>query len=445
MISRDHAFRLLHEAMGYSKADKTFVMLTGGKNNLTRFANNIIHQNVMQKNYTVKVVSIVDGKVGIASGNVFHPDKLEEIVNNSYLIAKLQTKESEYIETTEKFEYGDLSIYDKKTAEFSEEDRANAVNEIISMCTKENLSAAGTFYTGDNLLTMLNSSGNFTYFSNSECGFTLTTTNDQDGTGYADDYAYKIQNLDYIEETKIAIEKAKKNRDRVILKPGYYTALLEPLCTTVFVDFLSYLGFGGQAFRYGNSFMCNKIGEKITGDNITIEDNCFYPYTMGFPFDFEGTTKKQVVLVENGIAKGVVHDNKTAKHFGVKSTGHALPLDSTMGPIPLHLRLKHGKSKYEDMIKSIEDGILVTQFFYDNVVDPMLPSITGMTRDGTFLIKNGEIVGACKNVRYNAEILKLFSNVKMIGNKYKSNMSGGTVTAAPAILVDGFHVSSSST
>jgi len=137
------------------------------------------------------------------------------------------------------------------------------------------------------------------------------------------------------------------------------------------------------------------------------------------PFDYEGVPKEKVMLIENGIAKGVVYDSYTAGIEGIKSTGHGLPAPNSFGPIPLNMFMKEGDSSIEEMIASTQRGVYVTRFHYTNVVEPMTTTITGLTRDGTFLIENGKITKAVKNLRFTNSVLDALSKVSLISKETK--------------------------
>ncbi len=183
--------------------------------------------------------------------------------------------------------------------------------------------------------------------------------------------------------------------------------------------------------------MCDKIGKKIAGENITIWDDALDPAGLPTPFDYEGVSKKKVMLIENGIAKGVVYDSYTAGIEGVTSTGHGLPAPNSFGPVPLNMFMKEGDSSIEEMIASTQKGVYVTRFHYTNVVEPMTTTITGLTRDGTFIIENGKITGAVKNLRFTNSILDALSKVLLISKETKL-VEGFGGSRVPAIKVESF-------
>ena len=170
-------------------------------------------------------------------------------------------------------------------------------------------------------------------------------------------------------------------------------------------------GFGALAVSEGRSFLSEKMGEPIVGENITIRDDVYHQLHVGAPFDCEGVEKKTVDLLSSGVSCGVVHDRATAKVAGAEPTGHGLPVPNTEVPVPLHLVMEGGSETLDDLISSVDRGVLVTRFWYTRVVDPIKVIITGMTRDGTFLIENGAVTRPVMNMRFNQNVLDMLKNV----------------------------------
>ena len=187
--------------------------------------------------------------------------------------------------------------------------------------------------------------------------------------------------------------------------------------------------------------MTGKIGQKITGEKITIWDDGSDPRGIPLPFDFEGVAKEKIVLIENGIAKNVVHDSFTAgREEGATSTGHALSMPNTFGPIPINLFMAPGDATKEEMLASTERGIWVTRFHYTNILHPVKTILTGMTRDGTFLIENGKITKPLKNLRFTQSVLEAFAGAEMLGAELKlvKDEWNPIGTCVPAVKIRGF-------
>ncbi|MDP3017191.1 MAG: metallopeptidase TldD-related protein, partial [Deltaproteobacteria bacterium] len=246
---------------------------------------------------------------------------------------------------------------------------------------------------------------------------------------------------------KEAIEKALRG-EPVQIEPGEYEVILEPYAVSELLSFLGYLGFHALAVQEGRSFFCNEFGKKLVDSGVTIYDDGLDPEGLQIPFDFEGIPKQRVTFFEEGVAKGVTYDSFTGNREGKNSTGHGLIAPNTEGPIPINLFMQGGESSLEEMVRSVRKGIYVTRFHYTNVVEPMKAVLTGMTRDGTFLIEEGEIKKPIKNLRFTESVLRAFSRVSAV-SRARRICSEGTVysrrfitgVVAPAIKVDGFNFS----
>jgi predicted Zn-dependent protease len=199
---------------------------------------------------------------------------------------------------------------------------------------------------------------------------------------------------------------------------------------------LSRLGFGALAVQEGRSFMGRRFGEQITGDNITIWDDGHDARGLMLPFDFEGVPKQRVTFVENGVARGVAYDSFTAgREEGKTSTGHSLPAPNAFGPMPVNLFMGPGKASKEQMLASTDRGIWVTRFHYTNPVHPLRTVLTGMTRDGTFLIEDGQIARPLQNLRFTQSILEAFSRAEMLGSELKLVKAGWGAACVPAAKI----------
>jgi len=269
----------------------------------------------------------------------------------------------------------------------------------------------------------------------------MTVIMSDDSSGYASAAGQDVSALDPSDIGRIAVDKALRSKNPTPIEPGSYTVILEEEAVATMMFYLGYLGFGALAVQEGRSFMSGHIGEKVTGDNISIWDDGFDPRGVVRPFDFEGVPKQKVTLIENGIAVNAVYDSATAaREPGKQSTGHGLPAPNTMGPIPINLFMKPGTATKEELIASTERGIWITRFHYVNPVHPVKAILTGMTRDGTFLIENGKVVRPLKNLRFTQSILEAFANAELLSRDLKMVKLGfgNFVSCAPAAKINGF-------
>jgi predicted Zn-dependent protease len=431
--NRESALDFLGKALEMSPAAQTEVSLEAGKESLTRFAGNQIHQNVSESDAKLSIRSIEDGHLGFAATNRIDNDSLRQALDWALAVARSKRIKAEPAEFVGPQEYGPIDNFSAKTAAFSPKERAEIVGKLIDECSSRVTEAAGAISNSEDVFAIANSNGLRAYHAGTDSNFTTTISADN-STGWCDTYAVDASKLDADAKGAIALERAIAGKNRRTIEPGRYTVILEEAPVKDFLDFLNWLGFGAQAFEEGRSYMCGKLGEKITGDNITIADDAFQPLGRGVPFDFEGMPKQYVSLIENGIARGVVYDRAYAARAKRSSTGHALPSRFTFGPLPLSIMMKPGESHIDEMIRSVKRGLLVSRFWYCRVVDPAKTLMTGQTRDGTFLIEDGKIAGGVQDMRFNESILDAFSRAELISSTVRRI---GT-SIVPAMKIEDF-------
>ncbi len=429
---------LLAEILDYSQADQTEILYIGEDSALTRFANNFIHQNVAERDASVSIRVASEKRIGSVSTNRLDEQSLKTAVDKALEIAETQPENPHFRSLPSPAEYAKVDTFVERSAKFSPMERAEAVRQIISEAQKNGVIASGAFSTGTTDLIVANSLGLWAEQRLTQAELNLVVTGDNDASGYAYHLSKDVADIVPQMLAGEAIGKCARSTTPISLEPGEYTVILEPYAVGTLVAFLGYIGLGALAVQEGRSFMCGKLGQKIVGENITIWDDGLNPQGMPIPFDFEGVPKQKVVLIENGIAKGVVFDSYTAGKEGTKSTGHGLPAPNTYGPMPLHLFMRGGDSSLEKMIASTRRGIYVTRFHYTNVVEPVSTTITGLTRDGTFLIEDGKVRGAVKNFRFTNSILRAFSEVSLISRETRivEGFFGGS--RVPGLKIDNF-------
>jgi len=433
---------LLLRVLNYSKSkvDQTEVLYIGQKSALTRFANNFIHQNVSEKDATISLRVIIGKKIGSASTNRLDERSLKQTVDKALEIAKTQKETLHPKSLPTQAKYANLNTFIELTAKCTPQERAEAVSEIIALAQKNKVMASGAFSTNAMDLAIANSLGLQAHQMLTEAKLNLVVTGEGEASGYASHLSRDVAVIDPRALAEEAIKKCLQAKDPISLKAGDYAVILEPYAVGDLVVLLGSMGLGALALQEGRSFMCGKLGQNIAGENITIWDDGLDPLGMPMSFDFEGVPKRKVVLIENGIAKGVVYDSYTASKEGKSSTGHGLPAPNTSGPFPLHLFMKAGDSSIEEMIASTERGIYVTRFHYTNPVDVASTTITGMTRDASFLIENGRIKQPLKDLRVNQSVLKALSRVSLVSKETRlveASRFPGWVRV-PAIKVDKF-------
>ena len=451
------------QALSYSKADQTSLRQGYGRQaeviifvydrGLTRFANSQIHQNVAADLASVQVRAVVGpsaqrlaqgsgrgAKIGVASANSLAKDSLKKVVEKAYQLARLQKVDPHFISLPAPTAIQKINSFSEKTAKLTPAAKAKMVADVIKVAKDAKLTASGAFDTDIAEIGIANSLGVWAYHASTSANLT-TIFLGEDSTGYAGEAATDVSKIKYQEVAKKAAEKALKSRKPVEIKPGDYEVVLEPAALDEVLFYFSWLGPNARIYHEEASFLTGKLGQKVFSENLTITEDAYDERGFPMPFDFEGVPKKSLPIVEKGVFKNVVYDSYHAgKHSG-ELTGHALPAPNTWGPIPGHLRIEPGDKALEEMIKDVKKGLLVTRFWYIRMLHPKLMNITGMTRDGTFLIRNGEIVGAVKNMRFTQSTPEAFSNVVSVGHDLKLEASHGQSNLVPAVHISSWHFS----
>jgi len=432
--------RIADRVLKGSTADQTEVSLSHKTEYLTRFAANTVHQNVAETNTTVRVRAVIGRRTGVASGNQVDDASLTKLTEAAERFARLQPDTPGFTSLPEPAAATPATAFVEATAACSPERRADGAAAIIDQARIEGLQASGAFSTEAQEVYVGSSLGVDAYhpFTVSRL---LTVVMGDSGSGSASEAALDVNRLDPQAIGRVAVDKALRSRNPSGIEPGDYTVLLEEDAVADMLFFLGWMGLGALSLQEQRSFLSGRLGERVTGENITLWDDGNDPRTIPFPFDFEGHPRQKVMLIEQGVAKGVVYDSFTAgREPGRTSTGHSLPAPNTMGPVPAHLFLAPGETTKEEMLATTDRGIWVTRFHYTNPVHPVKTVLTGMTRDGTFLIENGRLTRPLKNLRFTQSILDALCNTDMLGSTLKLHKLGfgPFAVCAPAIRVKAF-------
>jgi predicted Zn-dependent protease len=447
LLEKDKLSRIAQQVLGLSHADQMEVLIASSDEHLTRFAANTIHQNVSERDVTVRVRAVFGKKMGVASSNDLSDVALRKLVETAEMVARFQKDNPDFRSLPEPLPVQEISTaFVQATASCTPEERARGAAAICALSWENGLQAAGAFSITARELLVANSLGVLAYHCNTIANIVAVVMG-EDSSGYGSAASIDVQTLDPEAVGWVAVDKALRSRSPngrahpSSIKPGTYTVILEEDAVADMLTTLGFLGFGALAMQEGRSFMNGHLGDRISGGNITIWDDGHDERGIPMPFDFEGVPKQRVTLIENGIARGVVYDSFTAgREEGKVSTGHSLPAPNTSGPLPLSLFMAPGQATKEQMLASTERGIWVTRFHYTNPVHPVKTVLTGMTRDGTFLIENGQLTRPLKNMRFTESILEAFSRAEMLSSEPRLivNDWGGTGTCVPAAKINGF-------
>lgn len=414
------------------------VVVTRAAEGLTRFANSQIHQNVWRDDIAVAVrVVAPGGRAGVVNIHTDDPAQVAAAAGQAVALARVSPDDPQYPGLAGPATIAQVPV-DPATAAASPDDRAAAVQAVLGEVPSE-LEAAGAYRTCGTEVAVFTSAGQRIYAPTSMANLWLVVMSDT-SSGWAEGGGRSTADIDPEAAARVAVRKAAAGRDPIEVPAGAWPVVLEAPAVASLVQFLAYLGFGGRDWLEGRAFTSGRIGEQVVDSRITLVDNALDPAATGLPFDYEGTPKQVVDLVRNGVIAGVVHDRHSAAQAGVISTGHGLPAPNTHGPMALDPMLLPGSDgSVDDLVGGCERGLLVTRFHYTNVVHPKEASITGMTRDGTFLIRDGEIAQAVRNLRFTQSILAALERIDGLSTttSYASEIFGDG-TRFPALALPAF-------
>ncbi len=422
-----------------STADQTEVVIVAGDSALTRFANSTIHQNVAETDTEVRIRAVLGTRIGVATTNSLSAEALAQTLDRAPAMARLQPENPDFQSLPGPQPIPDVIAFSEATATCSPERRAQGAGTICLLARQAGAIASGALTTAVLEMAVANSLGVFAYFPTTYAELNTVIMSDS-SAGYASALALDVNDLDFEALGREALEKCLRSRNPRPLDPGEYPVILEPYAVQDFVQMMAYTGFNAVAMQEGRSFMAGKLGQRIVDERISIWDDGLDPTGIPTPFDFEGVPKQRVDFIEKGVARGVVYDSYRAGKEGKTSTGHALPAPNPFGPFPCNTFFASGQATLEEMIASTERGLYITRFHYTRPVEPTRVIITGMTRDGTFLIEKGEIAYPVKNLRFTQSYLEALNHVAAIGQERRLLMGMGDLTrdCVPALKLEQF-------
>jgi len=422
--------------------DEATVVCDASFSGLTRFANNHIHQNLHTESVDVSIRAKIGDRIGVAATTGFNPVRLTETLRRAEAIAQAGPPVPGLPPLPEKQDYAAVSTFFQKTADFNASNRAENIKPILYMSKTNGTVASGLLSSGYSEIAVANTSGLRAYAPLTATEL-MVIIGDGVSSGYSGGVSRNIDEIDTEAAGRRALMKCIRGRRRVEIEPGDYEVVLEHAAVGDALEWLNYIGFGSKTYEEGQSFIAGKKGRKIAGANISIRDDGCELKALGVPFDFEGVSKAKHDIIKEGVCGACVHDTVSAARNNTQSTGHALPPEeAASGALPMNLVMEGGDSNLDEMIVSVKRGILVTRFHYINgFIDMPKAVLTGMTRDGTFLIENGKISASLPSMRFMQSFLDVFNDVKRLSVDRKSCAAWWGQTGAylvPAMQVGKF-------
>jgi len=454
MLSRDQAAEVFKRIKSNSTADGVEVLFYVGKTALTRFANNIIHQNVAEENYSVSVRTVFGGRTARATTNKLDEDSLKRVVQASESLAKVQHPDPDLLPMPNSGEgaraTGAFPVrHFAQTAAVTPDLRADGVKKIVSVANRHKLTTAGIFSSAESVEGIFNSRGLTSWHTQTSSEISITML-DGDSSGWQKANYPDVGQQDPAGLAEIAARKALTSASPREIPPGKYTVILEPAAVLDMVGFM-FFDFGGLSILDQRSFLNNRIGAQIFGPNINVCDDVAHPLQAGAPFDGEGIPRQRVQLIENGIVRRLVYARATAEKMKrsehkdrvgpVEATGHGFALPNEMGEAPLNIVFDTpaDPKTVEQMVASTERGVLITRLLYIREVDPYEKILTGMTRDGTFYVEGGKVRQGILNFRFNESLLHMLSNVEAMGTPVRASGEESFDMVVPAMKVCDFN------
>lgn len=406
---------LLEGVLNKGIADELELVAIRSREELTRFTDCQVHQNVAAVDTTVHVRAWVDGKTGVVTTNDLTARGLARAAKEGATMARAQTRPAGYAPPDPR-PVDEVEGWDEATWEAAPEERAGLVARAVKEAGALGFNASGALATGGAELWVRSTRGVDVHHRTSSVRFVTVVLGKSGGSGYAEFSGTRLAEFQPEEAADRALAKARLSEVRTPLDPGEYTVVLEEPAVATLLGMLSMMGFSARSVLEKRSFLGGKEGQKLVSDLVTVYDDGLHPGTTQMPFDFEGVPKMRVYFFRNGIAGGVVHDTRTATLLQTTSTGHALPPPAAgWSPMPTHLVMEPGGSSDADLLAEVGRGLLVTRFHYARPVDPMRGVVTMMTRDGVFLIESGKVVGAVEDMRVTESGLRALANVEAVG------------------------------
>lgn len=414
---------------------------------LTRFANNAISQNIDQKENSL-TLRLKKGKrfINLTSNSV-NFESLQVLIKKGREDIEYMKDIPDMLELLEPQRYEKTPPYNAKIANLTPQERSTIVQKTINLSKKQECEANGTVSNTSEIVFIANSNNLSAYFENAFFSFRYVPKY-KDVTSFN---SFSATSLDKFNLEKIitdTIELAKQSINPKDIDEGAYTTIFSPDAVTNFLEFLNWIGFNTKNIHEKSVVFWDKMNQKIFSEQVTMYDDFQEEDFLGVPFDIEGTPRKKVILIENGVFKATPLSRKYTKLLNKEyPTGHNLmPEPNMYGVFPINLIVKNGNKSLLDLIKNTDDGIYVHNLHYCNVIDQYNLLMTGLTRFGLFKIKNGKLAYPVKNMRFTDSIPNIFNNVSEIASEHHvSKAFFGTGFKTPGIKITGFNFSSKTT
>jgi PmbA protein len=447
-LDAEEARRAAASLLSFPGADGVEALITGSRTGLTRYARSEIIQNTVKEELRAYIRVVVGNRIASSATNRLDPDSLRSAAARALEAARASRPDEEFPGLADPDAVGAapaLFRWDDAVASATADARARAVSQILAITA--GTEAAGVFETSAHAFAILSTTGMDRFDAYTRCIVTCLAEVEEDATGWGEDASHSLEGVDVEAAARRARGKASAHKGALDAEPGSYEVVLEPAAVATLLDYLSYCGFGAKQLLEGDSFLAEQAGQDVAAPGVTVADDVFHENSIGLAFDLEGVPKRRVPVIDAGRATGPVTDLRTAAKLGVESTGHYSG-SSEFGPYASQIVLDRGDDDAGDLVSRVDDGLLVTRFHYVNILDRPQTLLTGMTRDGTFRIKRGEVAEPVHNLRFTQSVLGALATVSGIGDDLETfgpEYSAFGSTAAPSLRVGEFRFTSRTT
>jgi predicted Zn-dependent protease len=431
----------LAEQAGASEAE---ALVVAGESALTRFANSEIHQNVASAEVFVNLRFVRGRRVGVASTGRMDDEGVRALVERAGDIAANVEELADWAGLPEADAPQLLeAAWSAGTAGATPELRAGGARAVIAAADEAGVTAFGSFSTDAEAVAVANTKGIRAAERRTTSQLLTVTMGPDDGTGYAEQCAVDATTIDAAAVGREAAERARSSRKPVAVEPGDYPVVLHHYAVVDLLDMLGYLGFSALAVQEDRSFF--EPGKRVASPLVTITDDGRDPVGLPMGFDAEGVPKQRLALLDAGVCRDLAFDAQTAARVGRRSTGHGLPAPNPYGPFPANMVMAPGDASLEELVGGLDRGLLVTRFHYTNPVHGKRVIITGMTRDGTFLVEGGKVVSPVRNLRFTMSYLDALANVEAVSRERRCvrGFLGGSVV--PSLRLSSFSFTGTTT
>ncbi|HEV2721147.1 MAG TPA: TldD/PmbA family protein [Thermoanaerobaculia bacterium] len=438
MRSERESYDILERVLDLARADEADAVFASTDHNISRFANSSVHQNMSEVSAWLKLRVVVDGAIGTAATTSFDDDELARTAALAREAAKHSGSVPGFAGLYRDHEpLPDVRTFDARAASIAPAEKARALRTMFDRGREHGVLFAGSYATGASSLACANTHGVRRYATFTSCDATVIALRGE-ASGFAT--AVDRGDVDVIALGEEATTKATLCADRTEpLEPGAYDVILEPAAIAEVLEWMNIITFSGQAFEDGSSFFVDNLGKQLLGANLTIADDAVDPEFLPFPFDLEGLPKRRVALIENGVVRTPVVDKMYADRLGFAPTANGWSLGGGEHGTVYHASVAAGQATREELLRSTKLGVWVTRFNYVNgLLEPKTALMTGTTRDGTFLVRDGEVAARLPNLRWTQSMVEAFSAIdgltrerRRVGAWY--NAFGGTI--APAMKI----------